>query len=65
MKRTLTLKKESLSTLTEDELGDVAGGQAATLKTCIALTEWSRCGLSDFAMSLCGCLTSYCSIDVC
>ena len=37
MKRTLTLKKESLAELTTDELGSVAGGTGLSC-TCALLT---------------------------
>ncbi len=60
MKRTLTLKTERLAELTADELAGVAGADASG-QTCVA----ALCRPSDVAISLCGCLTHYCSIDIC
>jgi len=51
--RKLTLKTERLTELDTDDLRDVAGGASGT--TCI----------SRQIISLCGCFTEYCSIDVC
>ncbi len=58
MKRTLTLKKEHLAELTSDELRAVNGAEIQATPLC--LTK-----VSDLFISVCGCLTNYCSIDVC
>jgi len=51
--RTLSLKSERLAALGTEELQNVVGAVSGT--TC----------LSNQIISLCGCLTDYCSIDVC
>lgn len=53
MVRKLTLKAEHLAELGTDDLRSVAGAVSGT--TCI----------SNQIISLCGCFTDYCSIDVC
>ena len=59
--RKLALRRVATTELGPDELREVAGAEA-TLATCaLAL----GCRVSDMAASLCGCLTGYCSIDVC
>ena len=60
-RRTLVLRGERLSELTTDELRAVAGGEVSKL-ACVTIPADF---VSDFVMSLCGCLTNYCSIDVC
>lgn len=59
MKRTLRLRTERLSELSENDLRAVEGGIAKTLD-CVNPPR-----PSNYVISLCGCLTSYCSIDVC
>ena len=59
VRRTLTLRRELLTELTPDELGAVPG--AGTGKVCVT----GPCDVSVIVGSLCGCLTNYCSIDVC
>ena len=61
MKRKLTLRTERLANLTTDELHDVVGAQ----NTPVCMTDTVVCRVSDLAKSLCGCLTGYCSVDVC
>ena len=56
MVRKLTLKSERLTDLGTDELRDVVGAGSGT--TCIG-------NPSEIAISLCGCFTNYCSIDIC
>ena len=63
MKRTLTLRTERLTDLTAADLAAVAGGEVSGL-LCKYSDRLANCP-SDMVMSLCGCLTSYCSIDVC
>ena len=63
MKRTLHLKKERLVELSTDELRDVAGAELQATPLCP--TNIELCNVSRWAESLCGCLTSYCSIDIC
>lgn len=60
--RTLRLRTERLADLTTDELSGVNGGIPATP---LCVTTAALCRLSDVALSLCGCLTQYCSINVC
>lgn len=60
-RRTLVLRGERLSELTTEELQAVAGGEVSKL-ACISVHV--NC-VSDMVISLCGCLTNYCSIDVC
>ncbi len=61
MKRTLTLKSEHLSELTSAELSGVVGGA-----TQLCPSEMlANCRTFDWIISFCGCLTNYCSIDVC
>ena len=56
MKRTLTLKKENLAELTSGELRSVNGAEVQATPLCV----------SDLFLSVCnGCLTRYCSIQVC
>jgi len=62
MKKTLTLRAERLAELTSDELRGVAGGDVSKL-ACVSAPV--NCQISDQIMSLCGCFTGYCSIDVC
>lgn len=62
MKRTLRLKSETLADLSSAELRAVQGGEWST-PNC--LSDKFNCRVSDMIMSLCGCLTSYCSIEVC
>lgn len=62
MKRALTLRKEHLAELTSADLRDVAGAERATMP-CV--TGPDTCAVSRAFLSLCGCLSDYCSIDVC
>ena len=65
MQRTLSLKAEHLTDLTADELAAaVAGAEVSGLPCKLSV---AGCGqpVSQVVMSACGCLTSYCSIDVC
>ncbi len=65
MQRTLSLKTERLAELTPAELTAVAGGEISGL-VCKLSDAVAACQQpSDWIMSLCGCLTNYCSIDVC
>lgn len=50
----LALKKDALADLTGDELTAVVAGATPL---CV--------DVSRFFVSLCGCFTEYCSIDVC
>lgn len=54
--RWLTLRAERLAELTSDELRGVAGGDVT--EGC--LTRIRECQPSNYAASLCGCLTDYC-----
>ncbi len=63
MKRTLALKAEHLTELSSDDLVGVAGGDASGV-TCVTRVA-AVCQPSDYFISLCGCFTHYCSIDVC
>ncbi|HEX8001429.1 MAG TPA: hypothetical protein VF519_01900 [Mycobacteriales bacterium] len=63
MTRSLVLRKETLSTLTSDELAGVNGADVQATPLCV--TGAALCRLSDQAISLCGCLTSYCSVNSC
>lgn len=63
-RRTLTLKSERLSELSNDELTAVAGG-ISKLACIVSEGNLTTCRISDQAISLCGCFTGYCSIDVC
>ena len=58
--RTLVLRREVLAEFSCDELRAVAGG-ADSGWTCVV----TLCRFSEVAISACGCLTDYCSIDVC
>jgi hypothetical protein len=62
MKRTLTLKAERLVELTAEELHDVAGAQNTPL--CVTTATSCADPRRPF-MTLCGCLTSYCSVNSC
>lgn len=62
MTRSLVLRREALTALTSDELHAVAGAELATMP-CV--TGPDTCAVSRRVISLCGCLTEYCSIDVC
>lgn len=68
MKRTLRLSAERLGDLSSDELRAVQGGDA-TLPVCLSaktcMSDCLNCRVSEIVMSLCGCLTSYCSFDRC
>lgn len=61
--RKLTLKTERLAELGADDLRDVVGADASA--AACATKVAAACKLSDQVISLCGCLTGYCSIDVC
>jgi hypothetical protein len=61
--RKLRLSTERLTELTPDELRGVAGGDPLSNRVCA--TGANTCGVSDWFISMCGCLTNYCSIDVC
>lgn len=64
MKRTLSLKAERLTDLTADELtAAVAGAEISGLACKLSVAGCQP--VSQVVMSACGCLTSYCSIDVC
>ncbi len=65
MKRTLSLKAERLTDLSATDLTAVAGAEATGLPCKLTVTGGYVCQPSDYVMSLCGCMTSYCSIDVC
>jgi hypothetical protein len=43
MKRTLSLKKESLTALTTDELVDVVGGTTPVSRTCTPIISYVPC----------------------
>lgn len=62
MRRALVLRKETLAALAEDDLRDLAGAGPATMP-CV--TGPDTCAVSRKVISLCGCFTEYCSIDVC
>ena len=62
VKRALTLRKEHLAELTTAELRAVAGAERGTMP-CV--TGPDTCAVSRAAISLCGCLSDWCSIDVC
>lgn len=62
MTRSLVLRREALTALTSGELTAVAGAELATLP-CV--TGPDTCAVSRQFISLCGCLTDYCSIDIC
>lgn len=63
-RRTLTLKSERLTELSSAELAGVAGGTSE--RACVVSEHnLTTCRISDQVISLCGCLTGYCSIDVC
>ena len=62
-RRTLTLKAERLAELTTGDLRAVRGGDVSKL-ACVTDVA-ATCRPSDIAISLCGCFTEYCSIDVC
>jgi hypothetical protein len=57
--RRLALRKETLAELTGDQLRGVAAASGAS---CVVVCTAQ---ISDWVISLCGCLTDYCSIDVC
>ena len=61
MKRSLVLRREALSPLTAVELHAVNGAEA----TMPCVTGPNTCAVSRQFISLCGCLTDYCSVDVC
>lgn len=61
-RRTLVLKSERLAELGHGELGAVVG--AAATQLCLSELV-NHCYSTDYIQTLCGCLTSYCSIDVC
>ena len=61
MKRRLHLQRESLTQLTAGEMLAVNGAEA----TMPCVTGPDTCAVSRAFISLCGCLTDYCSIDVC
>ena len=63
MKRTLALKKERLVELTSDELSGVNGAELQATPLCVS--NPAVCDPSRMAISLCGCLTSYCSVNSC
>ena len=62
MVRKLALKKEHLAELSSDDLKDVVGGASGL--PC-ASEKLAACQISREIISACGCLTNYCSIDVC
>lgn len=53
MKRSLSLKRETLSALADDELGFVGGQQIATQVTC------GTCGTLDYSIRSCFTLPVY------
>ena len=61
-RRRLVLRAERLGELTAEELRGVAGGDVSKL-ACVSAPV--NCQVSDMVLSLCGCFTGYCSIDVC
>lgn len=61
-RRTLTLRTERLTDLTPHELR-VVNGAAPDRET--SYVSGRLCYLSDAVLSLCGCLSEYCSIEVC
>lgn len=52
MKRTLTLKKESLAELTPDELGSVVGGTVVT-RTCTPIVSYVPCAVVGSVLQSC------------
>lgn len=60
-RRTLTLRTERLAELTPDDLAVVVGAEASGPQCATN----AACAASRMVISLCGCLTGYCSIDVC
>lgn len=63
MKRTLTLKRESLAELSGAELGSVNGGQAATVvnTACVDQCVYTRIDIRRcYAHTAFDCLTRFC-----
>lgn len=64
MKRTLSLKRETLAALTDGELGAVAGGAAPTQPVLYCLENLgirtSDCTQASDAHTCIDCLTRYC-----
>ena len=62
-RRRLVLRAERLTDLTNDDLRDVAGGVSRL--ACVATVPVVNCAITDLGVTLCGCLTDLCTLDVC
>ncbi|HVF03441.1 MAG TPA: hypothetical protein VNA20_01245 [Frankiaceae bacterium] len=63
-RRTLTLRTERLTELAGDDLRAVHGGEVSKLACPSEYVNTCTAPSRQF-VSLCGCFTDYCSIDVC